>query len=235
MPKPLGQFGGEEPFITGLAGGTGAGSKEGGAGDSSEGTGSFGAGGGSVTDAVNAARESQDVSPEGGVGFQQATTFYAAPAGNVLTGSSVLSIGLSSVGYAYRFICLYTITVTKIAFEVVGAAAGNVGAALYDDSDSGARLMSTGAVSATSGVKSLTGLSPVTLIAGRSYRAYVGADVTGLTIQAHGNSFNGVFNTLSVIKGRAANAAPSGVPPATTGTITASGDILPFILVLSAE
>jgi len=229
MPKPLGKFGGEEPFITGVAGGTGAGSKEGGAGSG----GSFGSSsGGPVTKAIEAARESQDSSPEGGLSLQQATTFYITPHGNMSTPSGNLVINPTTVSFVFRFVAVYTITFTKIAFEIM-IGNGNLGVAVYEDSDSGVRLATSGAHTGV-GVKSVTGLSPVTLIAGRTYRALVTGDTLNDAIKSVGSSENALFLTFGVKKGRGTVGA-SGVPPATTGALTASGDVQPFALVLSSE
>ena len=109
-----------------------------------------------------------------------------------------------------------------------GGAGATCGVAIYPDSDGGSSIASFSASCTGSGVISSTSLS-FSLVAGDIYRlCYCGSSGTSPTwnvareIATSGiNRTDQLRNAVTTGHGTAANSCSTGVPPSTTGTITA--------------
>lgn len=121
------------------------------------------------------------------------------------------------------------ITATKLAGSIAAGSASNCGFAVYENSDSGARL-ATATGTCTSPLMKASGLAPFNLVAGTLYRICACAQaVDGLIYHgiAQAAACCQDYNLTQLIQqyhseyfGTAANLCSSGAPPATTGTIT---------------
>lgn len=164
------------------------------------------------------------------------------------TGEAQETIGTARQMACGRFVLVNSIaSATKLAARVSTGYGGGIkfGAAIYPDLDSGPKQLtidgagSTGQPPEIAGIVTQTGQTPVSLTGGNTYRAC--ACATGNAGAYAGPRWIGPYfpalqNAFVTSVGRAANDCdPNGVPPSTTGAITANTAFAPPLLVVSVE
>lgn len=166
-----------------------------------------------------------------GIGFVSAGVGHAFPAGG-----STLGVNASALVYSWATQLLAPLTVRKCAFEVTVLKAGaSVSIGIWDSG--GNKLVDFGAVSvATTGAKTASLGSPVTLAPGLYFIGWAGDDTTNtctLLASFYGGATttnaNDVINKNVTRAFRSTNALSAGVLPSTLGastqTFTKAGQI----------
>ena len=133
-----------------------------------------------------------------------------------------------------------TFTGTKFAGDVYTADAGSTtGFGIYPDANGGTALATVSGSSAAIAVITGTGFS-IPLVVGTYYRICACTTSTlvrytsARTLVAGGTfaSQNDLMNAATPMIGTAANACTAGVPPSTTGAITANNNVaIPIVLI----
>lgn len=159
------------------------------------------------------------------------------------TGEAQETIGTALHMACGRFVMVNSISnATKLAANVTTGYGGSnkFGAALYPDLDNGPKQLTIDSAAAASpGVKFQTGQTPASFTGGVTYRAC--ACATGNAGAYAGPAWSGPYfpalqNAFVLSVGRAGNDCdPNGVPPSTTGAITADTAMAPPTLLISVE
>lgn len=141
-----------------------------------------------------------------------------------ITGTATTAgIGTANVVYVIRFPLTRTITVSTIHTYISTGAGSSTGSFGIYTNDGNTRLITSGSIdTSTSGVKSVTLGSPVTLTPGLYLYAFAVSTSTTLRYQSMVMAANGMdmANGDVTTFATAANAASSGVIPSTLGALT---------------
>jgi hypothetical protein len=123
-----------------------------------------------------------------------------------------------------RIPALSSTGLTSLRSAVRGGAGGVAGLAIYADADAGAPI-AKGSVAVTADqVVSITGLASYTIVAGVAVRVCFCSSNNGLfTAESNynGDPISNLANAFTTQMGTAANPCVAGVPPATTGVLSA--------------
>jgi hypothetical protein len=157
--------------------------------------------------------------------------FFNLPLSN-LSSTSQLNNSANEVRF-YQFQLLFSITVSRISFNVTGGSNGaKFSFGIYNSAGS-SKLIDSGALTvAGTGVQTAT-ITPVTLSAGTNYiyaqTATVAANVNGPSLANMSSNVLPVWNANGTRSGTAANASSAGVLPTTLGSLSADNTTNTFV------